>query len=64
VAERLGIDEPSVPALLDASRLTLGERRADRCVELIRDQPLTQRYQGPASATPGPDAVARNPTTG
>lgn len=38
--------EPELPALLDAAEACLGSDRLDRCLELIRVMPLSQRYQG------------------
>ena len=49
VLEHLGLDEPTVPALLSVADDVLGAERVARCVELIQDMRFTQRYQGLAA---------------
>jgi hypothetical protein len=49
VLEHLGLDEPTVPALLAVADDVLGTERVARCVELIQAMRFTQRYQGLAA---------------
>lgn len=44
--EHLGLEDTDTPRLLDLARESLGRSRAQRCVDLARRSPLTQRYQG------------------
>ena len=44
--EHLGLEEPTVPALLGLAEDVLGPARAGRCVELVQDMAPTQRFNG------------------